>query len=156
MQFMMPDNYSEIAVKENNDLAYYYAIKHDSLKMEIRYTYFSIKDALETNKTRIGVQTDPNKMYIALTSTNQLNLSGGRKNKVTRFAPNAVQGEFNADDGGSTFIILNSEFGKGYKNCVMVVLHKKNIVDAYVLFLFDDSEVYQNYSEESFYSLTFK
>ena len=156
MHFQMPEGYSEIAIKENNDLGYYYAIKHDTAKLEIRYTFYPIKDVIERNKTSGGLQADPNKMYPTLTTTNQLNLSGGNEYKITRFAPEAVQGEFHADDGGSTFFPLNSEFGEGYKHCVMVILHKKDIADAFILFLFDDTEVYQSLSQDPFYSLTFK
>lgn len=153
--FDMPDGYSETKVKSNIDLGYLYAIKHNSAKLEIRYTLFSIKTVIEKNKTSGGVTTDPNRAYPVMVSTHQLNLSGGNEYQVTRFAPEDVQGEFLADDGGTTYFPLDSEFGEGYENCVMVFLHRQNIADAYILYLFDDPEVYQSNAENAFYALTF-
>ncbi|MDW3193826.1 MAG: hypothetical protein R8G66_15750 [Cytophagales bacterium] len=125
MTFNMPTGFSETATKENDDLYYYYAIKHDSLNIEIRYTFFFIQDELARELDSGEIAANPNKMYISLTSVNQLNLSGGNEYQVTRFNPEAVQEEFGADDGGTTFFPLNSGFGEGYQYCVMNILHKR-------------------------------
>ena len=156
LNFEKPEGYVETEVIDNHDLAYSYALLHEDVKLEIRYTLFSIKNMIEQNKKSGGVSVDPNKMYQALVTTNQLNLSGGNEYQVTRFDSEAVKEEFNADAGATTFFPLNSKFGEGYKNCMMVVLHKKDIADAFILFLFDDPEVFQNNAMDAFHALTFE
>jgi hypothetical protein len=52
-----------------------------------------------------------------------------------------VRKEFGADAGATTVVSCDSDFGKGYMNCLISVIHKKDIADAYVFFLFDDPQV---------------
>ena len=52
--------------------------------------------------------------------------------------------EFNAHAGGSAFVSVNSAFGKGYSYCMINAIHRVNIADAFIFYLFNDRMEIQN------------
>ncbi len=102
------------------------------------------------------VLTDPNKGYLPFTAALVMNISHSEDTLgITEFKAADVKKEFNADWGASFYIPCNSEFGKGYKYAMVVALHKKNVANAYAIYLFDDGEEITNEMMRSFHSLRF-
>ena len=81
-----------------------------------------------------------NSSYATILHTIILNITGGVDYKIQEFDRNAVKNEFNADWGATTFVNLNSGFGKGFKYCMIVAIHKKDIADAYYFYMADTKE----------------
>ena len=63
--------------------------------------------------------------------TTILNITGGVEYNIQAFDKDAVKNEFNADWGATTFVELNSGFGKGFKYFMIVMIHKDDVADAY-------------------------
>jgi hypothetical protein len=160
LEFQIPPSFIETPIKKNRDLLYQFAIKHSSKDYEIRYSIFSLKDLLALKNDTNVVIVDPNTIYISLMTATVLNLSGTNKiqNPIKFLPPEAVQKEFNADVGGMVAFPFNSEFGKGFRFCNLVFLHRDNIADVFVTYLFNYYAKLEMEAiiKESYYALKFK
>jgi len=160
LQFTMPEGYKITDVKENHDLGYSFAVMNADSTMEIRYTIWSLKPALEQYEESLkdsnSMMISPNNMYKGSIQANMLNMTGGQKYDIGSFPPQAVKKEFNADTGGSCFFEFNCEFGKGYKYGQFMYLHKNDIADVIVTFMSNNKETHSNLMMAGFYSLKFK
>jgi len=162
MRFIMPKDFSPVPVVENEDVIYQYAIKSKKVKLELRYSIFSLKEHIreyeEFKKKKNGVMIDPNSppAYYAMTIAVVMNIAGTEKYNETKLAPEAVKTEFNADWGASYIVECKSGYSKGYKYATILALHRDNEADVYMVFLFDDLKTVMAEMLASFYSIKFK
>lgn len=160
LKFNMPEGYKITDVKENGDLEYSFAIINSDLSMEIRYTIWSLKPALEQYKKSLNdinsTMISPNKIYKGRIQANVLNMTGGQMYDIGSFPLKAVKKEFNADNGGSCFLEFNCQFGKGYKYGQFMYLHKDNIADVIITFMSNNKETHSDLMMVGFHSLSFK
>ena len=160
LQFKMPTGFHPIPVKENPDLHYDFAIINKEGTMEIRFSIFSLKKALEDYEASLQdkntIMIPPNNIYKGIIQANVLNMTGGQMYDIGAFDSQAVKREFNADAGGSSFFKFNSVFGTGYEFGQFVYLHKDNVADAIVTFMSNDKSTHSDLMLTGFYALTFK
>ncbi len=160
LKFNMPEGYKIIDVKENRDLGYSFAVINDDSTMEIRYTIWSLKLALEQYEESLkdsnSMMIPPNNIYKGRIQANVLNMTGGQMYDIGPFPSQAVKKEFNADTGGSCFFEFNCEFGKGYKYGQFMYLHKDDIADVIVTFMSNSKETHSDLMMVGFHSLIFK
>ena len=158
MTFTMPADFSEAAVVENEDVSYHFAVVSNKMKLQIRYVIRPLRKDVENydNGGRSG--PDPNVLFGSLLQVMCLNITGGTLATPTDFRPDDVRSEFGADAGRTAFVTLNSTFGKGYKVCLINVIHRSNIADAFIFFLFDDIASVQStcFRDDVFHALKFK
>lgn len=158
--FEMPENYKEAIVKSNRDLYYSFAIKNKREDFEVRYSIWSLKNALvEYERCKADpncMSIHPNSVYKGRAQANVLNMTAGESMNYGNFPPLAVKKEFNADAGGSSFFEFNCKFGEGYKYGQMVVLHKDDVADVIITYLSNDKEKHPDLMNVPFHSLTFK
>lgn len=158
--FSMPEGYKIVEVKENRDLAYSFAVIGPDSTMEIRYTIWSLKPALEqyeeSLKDRNSIMIPPNNIYKGRVQANILNMTSGQMYKIGPFPTQAVKKEFNADAGGSCFFEFNCEFGKGYKYGQFMYLHKDDTADVIVTFMSNNKKTHSDLMMVGFHSLKFK
>ena len=131
MVYAIPSNYSQTPVIKNGDVEYDFAIKSKDKQLEIRYKIRPI----------IPLQQNSNNLSDAMLLTMALNISGGKMVEPQPFPPQSVKDEFKADKGFTAMVPTKSEFGKGYKMCMINVIHKDNIADAYTFYLFDNPQI---------------
>ena len=164
MTYSIPVGFNPVEVKQNPDLLYQYAIKHKNKKLEIRYSIFPLKDEIEAYNAGLKDKTknkivliDPNLDHELVAISAAMNIS---RSPITQenntFKPDAVKQDFNADWVTSYYIENNSEYGGGYQYSLVVAIHKKNIANAFIVFLFDDDKDIRNEMFSSFYNLKFK
>jgi len=164
LQFTMPEGFQEVAVKENPDMYYNFAMKLIGEEFEVRYTIMSLRKMCEDYKNTKNDSTrmmiDPNKLHKSMVIANILNISQIDMAKepipqITPFSPKAVKEEFGCEYGGSTFFKVNSTFSIGYKYCSFVVLHKDNVADVYISFLGKKKKKIPAWMFKAFYALKF-
>ena len=158
--FTMPEGFHSVPVKENRDLSYQFAIISPDSAFEIRYSVWSLEQALidyeECQKDSNCTMVDPNKIYFGRNQANLLNMTAGQGARFERFPDQGVKEEFNADIGGAAMFELNCEFGEGYRYGQSVVLHKDNVADVIITYMSNDVEVHKKYLLPCFYTLTFQ
>jgi hypothetical protein len=147
MTFSMPSDFLVTPIKENENVAYDFAIISKSCKLEVRYRIWPLSEAAEEyeiykNKKQqdesLNIITDPNKLYPNMIQAMHGNISSQTDWEPFWFDSTAVSREFGADVGMLSLATVNSEFGKGYKYCMIHALHLTNIADAYIFFLYDE------------------
>jgi hypothetical protein len=160
LEFTMPEGYTIAKVFENRDLWFSFAVINADSTMEIRYTIWSLKSALEEYEASLkdsnSMMVPPNNIYKGRIQANMLNMSGGEMYNIGPFPPQAVKREFNADAGGSCFLEFNCQFGEGYTYGQFVYLHKDDVADAIVTFMSNDKETHSELMDAGFHSLKFK
>jgi hypothetical protein len=161
--FSQPEEFVKTDVIENGDLYYNYAMRLRTDSFEVRYTVFPLHSLLEDYQASLQDSSrtvlDPNKYHTSMFMANILNVSQSGFEfmpSISDFPPEAVKQEFGADYGGTTFFVANSEFGKDYTFCLMMVLHKKDVADVYVSFLGNNQAAFEEYMLKAFHAIRFE
>jgi len=140
MTFEPPAGFVEVPVIKNSQMHYEYALKDLSKDFEIRYavapldSVFIQFDQMQKNGNTHMV-VGPNQLYYGSFVSTMANISNGTARSVGPFPEDAVINEFNANWGASSFCEVTGEFGKGYKYCDAVAIHKDSLADAYYFYL---------------------
>jgi hypothetical protein len=148
MQYSIPPDFTPTPVVDNGDVVYDFAIKSNSTGLEIRYRIWPIDKTLK----------NPNAVFEAMLVTMAMNISNGKMIHPQRFPQESVKLEFGADAGSTGLVPTNSEFGKGFKGCMLSVIHKDNVADAYIFYLYNtQDEIMGALSTDNiFHALKFK
>jgi hypothetical protein len=144
LQYVIPPGFHETPVTANRDVMYDYAIKSNVKNLEIRY--------------RIWPTDKDISHFDAMVVTMALNISGGEMIQTKHYGKADVKSEFGGDAGSTGMVRINSDFGKGYKFCMISAIHKNRIADMYTFYLFDDpNTVIEAISTDNIYhALRFK
>jgi len=148
MQFTMPPGFKATPVLDNGDVVYDFAVKSNTSGLEIRYRIWPIDMTV----------TNPNALFEPMLITMGLNISGGKMVQPQRYPDESVKEEFGADAGCTSAVPVNSDFGKGYTKCMFSAIHKDNVADAYIFYLFDNQDEIMSAltTERVFHALKFK
>lgn len=159
MNITIPDGFTETKVIPNDDMEYDYAIKYPDRDFELRYAIRPIlykTYANDTIRKEIeGQRLFRNASYGMILETIILNITGGKEYQCHAFDKKSVKTEFNADWGATSFLELNSGFGKGYKYCMIVTIHKDNVADAYYFYLSNTKANFSANMDPLFHTLKF-
>ncbi|MEW5800024.1 MAG: hypothetical protein AB1728_13580 [Bacteroidota bacterium] len=141
--FALPKDFEIVPIRQNDDVAYDFAMKSTEKKIEIRYKFFD--------------ETSEQNVYMVLV-TMCLNINGGEVPQIGSYNPEDVQGEFNADFGYTCAVQANSEFSDGYSKCMISSITRIKKGTVYKFFLFDDINVVQEhmFRDDVFHALKFK
>ena len=148
MQFSIPPDFTPVPVRTNGDVVYDFAVKSRSTALEIRYRIWPV------DKT----QKNPNAVYEPMLVTMEMNISNGKMIQPKRYPPESVKKEFGADAGCTGMVPAHSQFGKGFTACLISVIHKDDVADAYVFYLYNTAdEIMGAFSTDKiFHALKFK
>ncbi|AYV55348.1 hypothetical protein EFP84_07370 [Leptospira kmetyi] len=162
---IVPPNFVPVAIDHDFPFRYDYALKSEQAGIEIRYTVHSIpaylKEFEEFKKKNPQATLVPPKKddYLSHFFVNLQNLAGSPENIYGSkpFPNKAVKDEFGADWGSNSYIKLNPTYDKVYQYCNVVVLHKDNVADIYILYLSSDREKLAAFLRETylFYNIRF-
>jgi len=170
MQFKKSDGMTEVPLISNPTMHYEYALKVPKTDVEIRYSIWPLtKDLFDAYDRRQKKNGDsvlhPNKIHklVAATAISKMSGTISPGQVVLRpFNPKNVKKDFNADNGYMYSGQIASSFGQDNTFSFMVILHKDNIADAYIIYLFKNegtmldafAEISEN--DKIFKALTFK
>lgn len=147
--FNEPDGYISVPPKKNLDMNYNYALKHPKVKYEVRYALRPIPKEIPKEKANKLLDVS------VFSITRNIAQSGSIKNSQS--LDPKYKRTFGADDGISAVVEnMTSDFANGYKNCMLIGIHKDNIGEFYIFHLFDNNDDVKQYIGEIFFSLKFK
>lgn len=153
MRYSVPPGFVPTPVIENADVAYDFAVKSTTRKLEIRYRIRPVEKQDKQNS-----YVEPDLMFNGMLMTMCLNISNGELVEPKPFSEESVRSEFGADAGSFCAVRTDSEFGEGYEKCSMSAFHKENVADAYVFFLFDDVKTLSEalFTDRVYHALKFR
>jgi len=161
MAFVNPDSLVSTPVLYNRACIYEYAVKYPDKNFEVRYCIRpsdNLWKEYELNKKSLkkgDIETNPDSTYLWKFETIISNISGSLP-KITEFDKTSVKNEFNADWGGTVAFQPKGEFGQNYKYCMIIALHKSHQGDAYIFYLSDSPEGFNELMAPAFHSLKFR
>lgn len=128
IEFAPPADYTSVGVEKNTQMNYDFAIKSNTIGLEVRF-------AIRPDKNATG-ENDAGNMAVAMNVSGDKNPAALRTNA---FPPASVKKEFNANAGGIYFLQnADKVFSKTYTSCLMMYLNKKGVGDIYAFLLFDE------------------
>jgi hypothetical protein len=155
LEFTIPEEFKIIKPKKNSDISYQFAIKDKNENYEIRYFIIPFDQFYKDSANKI----DPNRNSNIFLTTTVLNASGYDAEhipEINTFPAEYVQNEFNADWGAVSLFAPKSDFGKGYKYCVVNSIRKDSVCQVFFIDLFDDFRSQFAIYNEHFYTIKFK
>lgn len=159
MHVNIPAGFVESKIIQNDDMNYEYAIKYPDKDFELRYSIRPIRYKKYGNvKLKEEMESQRpfrNSSYGIILQTVILNITGGVEYHFQAFDKDAVKNEFNADWGATTFVELKSDFGKGFKYCMIVTIHKDDVADAYYFYLSNTKDKFSENMDPLFHTLQF-
>jgi hypothetical protein len=161
MMFEAPNALVSTPIIYNRAMSYEYALKYTDKNFEIRYAVrpsdnlWKEYELAEKSKKKSDVNINPDSTYLSAFQTVIANASNGEFPKVTEFDKAAVKVEFNADWGGTVIIHPRKEFGQDYKFCMIVAIHKSHAGEAYIFYLSDKQDGFNDLVAPAFHSLLF-
>lgn len=129
-----PQNFKEIPIKDNPDIKYQYALKHDSLDFEIRFFVTDINQALDL---------PDDKRSLSLFTSIVLNASGEalpQIPKIQELGQGIASMEYNANWVANSSFYAKSFFSKGFDINSVIALRKNDVAEVYIFFLFNDRD----------------
>jgi hypothetical protein len=160
MSFNIPDGFVAGVIFENPDMNYEYVLRYPDMDYEVRYAIRPIRYKeyanAEVRDELESLRPFRNSQYEEIFKTVLHNITGRDNHRVQVFNPDSVKGEYNADWGATAFVELDSDFGTGFKYCLIVAIHKKDVADAYYFYLANSKENFMDYAKPFFHSLKFE
>ncbi|AMR26216.1 hypothetical protein A0257_03320 [Hymenobacter psoromatis] len=166
LRFRRPAGAVPVPVVANAQMSYAYAVRFAGKGLEVRYAIQPLGPLLaeyhRAKKQKNSDMVDPNELYPTLLLTVVANIAGGQFPKVDDFPVEAMRREFRADWGGTTLVAPARQFAPGYKYCMVVALHKRDVADAYCFYLFNKREAINDLmraatpDEAAFHALRFE
>jgi hypothetical protein len=159
MHVEIPSGFREKEVFMNDEVNYDYAICSPDQDFELRYAIHPILLKHYANDTlrneMQSMREFRNTQYGMFLETIINNINGGVDIDLKEIDKNTIQTEFNATWGAIAFVELNSEFGKGFKYCMVVAIHKKDVADAYYFYLSNTKDRFMDQVSPLFHTLKF-
>lgn len=158
--FELPAGFKAVAVRENPDLFYQFAIQPAKSGFEVRYSVMDLRSWVAKYEASLSdtnqLMIHPDKIWEGMAMANGMNMTRGKMIDLQKFDPGAVKREFGADDGGVQFFFFQCEFGKGYKSGEVVYLHKNGVADVAITFLCKDEKKLLEWMRPAFHNLRFE
>ena len=164
MKLEKPLNMKETPVIKNDELYYQYAVKDSIMGFEIRYLVYPLQELVnkynsphpDTGMTHL----DPNMIHTNLLVMYSLKIQGKEMAvdafpEIKEINHATADLEFNADWAAQVNITPCDEFAQKYKYATILELHKDNIADAFVIFLYNDKDKYDDMMKPVFHTLRF-
>lgn len=165
MNLVKTPSFQETPVVTNDELNYQYAVKDSTADLEVRYLVYPLQDMVKkynTNKPDSGMPNiDPNFLHTNLLLAYAMKIQGKDMTTEMKYPelkelPHATcEKEFKADWAAEVDIQPCDEFAQKYKYCTMLELHKDNMADAFVIFLYNQKDSFDDLVKPVYHSLTF-
>jgi hypothetical protein len=165
MYFDFPSGFEPVAVRDNPDVKYDYAVKYPNTDFEIRYFIWPY-DSVTTDSGKRATTPDEINMvsgsFVDFYTASLLNAKGARKKKelksleIKTFSDQDAKQKFKADKTYMCLTECKSDFSKGYKYCFILGLHKEKVGAAYIYMLSNDKKWFDSMQQIIPYTLVFE
>jgi hypothetical protein len=167
IKFTRPANSKEVPVIKNDELNYQYALKDTVTHIEIRYSIFPLQQLVneyngphpDTGMSRV----DPNFLHTNYLLAVAFKVQGKEMSLDATGMPElhelphaTVDLEFNADWGAEVNVQPCDEFAQKYKYCTIFEMHKDNIADVFIMYLYDNKDTFEEAVKPDFHSMAYK
>jgi len=156
LQFTLPPGFGLTAPIPNDSVAYHCAIALPEPKLEIRYHIVALKrEPLPAGFTSVA-SVNLNAMHDTYLAALIYNVADRVLADPNPLPTEAVQAEFNANRGAICRLVLKPDaFSAGFNECMLLALHRDDLADVYIFYMFDKFEQVAEVMGNNFHTLTF-
>ena len=134
-------SYVDIPIHANPVLPYEHAMKHESGALELRFIVRPLSQiAIEYNDPH-NAAPEPNHLFPLLFESITNRLSVGSDTPSSTFSSAEAQKSFIASWAAASVFDVRPEFADGYRNGLLIGMHRNDMADAYTVFLYNDHEL---------------
>lgn len=156
LSFSLPQGFSFVEPRQNNQLSYDCAIAPSSADLEIRYHIVPLRRRSMPSDYTAVASVDLNQLCVPNMLAMIHNIGSKTIVEPNPLPRDAVSSEFGADWGAVCRLTLApSEFANPYSECMLLALHRRDMADAYVLFMSKDMNSVGDLVQRHFYTLKF-
>jgi hypothetical protein len=173
LQYVKPSSAKDVKVVQNADLNYHYAVRDTVDNIEIRYIVYPLQEAINQyngphSDSGVG-KIDPNFLHTNFLLSCAFKVEGkafsadGQFPEIKELSHATADIKYNADWVGIADVQPCDEFGQQYKFCTICALHKDNLADVFIFYLYNNKDEFTGrnpFAEETvdgvFNSLKFK
>jgi hypothetical protein len=83
---------------------------------------------------------EPEHLFPLLFESLANRLSSGGDSPTSTFPEAIAESSFNANWAAAAVLSINPQFASGYRNGLLIAMHRNHVADAYTLFLYNDGE----------------
>ncbi len=132
-------DFVEVPVSTHTILPYEHALRHDSDRLELRFIVRPLSRITIEYDDPHNAAPEPNHLFPLLfeSMTNALAVEGA-DTPSTVFTEDEARRHFNADWAAVAVFDVDPDTAGGFRNALLVAMHKNELADAYTLFLYDD------------------
>ncbi len=133
------DDLVEVPVLGDAILPYEHALRHASGRLELRFIVRPLARITIEYEDPHNAAPEPNHLFPLLfeSMTNALSVDGA-DTPSTVFTEAEAKRSFNADWAAVAAFDVDPDYAGGFRNALLVAMHKNELADAYTLFLYDD------------------
>jgi len=139
----------------NELLPYEKAVRDPTDMLEIRYAVRPLGRIEIEYEDPHSSAPEPNHMFPLLFSSLVGRLSGGGHSPTREYSEQQARELFNADWAAAAVFDVVPEFGGGFREALLLALHKNTQADAYVVFLYADYPAVKQLIKANLNSLRF-
>ncbi len=155
LEFSMPAGFEEIPLTPNSLLQHERAIRSKVGNLEVRYVIRPIGRVEIAYDDPHSAAPQPNDLFAMLFDTLTIRLSGGGHAPDNRYPPEQARDLFNAHWASASVFDVVPELTRDFSQALLVAIHKNDLADAYVIYLFDDYEQVKGLIKSAMSSLGF-
>ena len=149
------DQFFDLVPRANDILPYEHAMRHKSGQLEVRFIVRPLsRIEIEYNDPH-NAAPEPNHLFPLLFESLTNRLAVGSHAPSNTFSEEHAKKTFNAQWAAVSVFDTDPEFTGGYRNGVLLALHRNDLADAYTLFLYDDYELAGPLIDASLAALSF-
>lgn len=155
VHFVTPDGFTEVDVAPQAPLPHELALRHSSGQLQIRLALRPLSRIEIRYDDPHGAMPDPEHIYPLMfeSLTNTLALGGDSNRNV--YAQEHARTQFGADWAAAAIFDLDAPEAAGFRQGILLALHRSKTADAYLLLLFDDAETARPLIREAIGALRF-
>ena len=135
-----PLNFSTTPVQENALLPYEHALRHDSGAVEVRFIIRPLSRITIDYSDPHNAAPEPEHLFPLLFESITTQLSVDSHTPSSTFSEAIAESSFNANWAAAAAFDIDPRFANGYRNALLIAMHRNRVADAYTLFLYNDQE----------------
>ena len=133
-------NFIDIPIQTNPVLPYEHAMRHSSGALELRFIVRPLSRITIDYTDPHNAAPEPNHLFPLLFESMINRLSVGSDTPSSTLPEAEAQSSFNAHWAAASVFDVDPKFASGYRNALLIGMHKNQMADAYTLFLFNDHD----------------
>lgn len=140
LQIASTESFVDLGARHDEILPYEHAMRHSSGELEIRFIVRPLdRIEIEYNDPHNAVP-EPDHLFPLLFESITNRLAVSRDMPSSTFPANEAKALFNASWAAAAAFSVDPDYANGYRNAVLIAMHKSEVADAYTLFLYNDHQ----------------